>query len=175
MSLNNNNINLFKVYDIFVNIKMNKQETDLDCEGKIFTDFDKIIENLNLFKTHITIMQQNMKQLEKSVKKEIKELKKKIVKNKQKVVRQPSGFAKPCNVTKELCEFMNKEEGTQIARTEVTKALISYVKDNKLNNGENGKIILPDKKLKTLLGIQEGDNDLTYFTIQKYMNKHFIK
>jgi upstream activation factor subunit UAF30 len=154
---------------------MNKEQTELDCEDQIFADFDKITENLNLFKTHIASMQQSMKQLEKSVKKEIKELKKKIVKNKHKVARQPSGFAKPCKVTKELCEFMNKEEGTQIARTEVTKVLISYVKDNKLNNGENGKIILPDNKLKTLLGIKDGDVDLTYFTIQKYMNKHFIK
>jgi len=154
---------------------MNKENTELVCEDEIFKDFDKIIDSLNLFKNSVVTIQQSMKKLEKTVKKEIKELKKKIVKNKNKVTRQPSGFAKPCKVTKELCDFMNKQEGTQIARTEVTKALISYVKDNKLNNKENGKIILPDNKLKTLLGIKEGDVDLTYFTIQKYMNKHFIK
>jgi hypothetical protein len=28
--------------------------------------------------------------------------------------------------------------------------------------------------LKTLLGINE-DDKLTYFTLQKYMNKHFVK
>jgi upstream activation factor subunit UAF30 len=154
---------------------MNNEETELDCQGQIFKDFDNIIFNLNLFKTNINTMQQNMKQLEKSVKKELNYLKKKIIKSKNKGHREPSGFAKPCKVTKELCNFMNKEEGTEIARTEVTKALISYVKENKLNNGENGKIILPDEKLKTLLGIQNDDDELTYFTIQKYMNKHFIK
>ena len=155
--------------------KMNNEETELDCQSQIFKDFDNIIFNLNLFKTNITTMQQNMKQLEKSVKKELNYLKKKIIKSKNKGHREPSGFAKPCKVTKELCNFMNKEEGTEIARTEVTKALISYVKENKLNNGENGKVILPDEKLKTLLGIQNEDDELTYFTIQKYMNKHFIK
>ena len=36
----------------------------------------------------------------------------------------PSGFAKPTNVTKELCDFMNCPEGSKIARTEVTKALV---------------------------------------------------
>ena len=143
-------------------------------ECKIFEDFDKIINNLNILKITISNMQQNIKVLEKSVKKEIKELKKITIKNKNKGTRNPSGFAKPCKVTKELCEFMNKEEGTEIARTEVTKTLISYVKENKLNDNNNGKIILPDLKLKKLLDINH-ETDLTYFTIQKYMNKHFIK
>jgi chromatin remodeling complex protein RSC6 len=69
---------------------------------------------------------------------------------------------------------MNKEEGTEIARTEVTKALVSYIKQHKLENTDNSKIITPDSKLKELLGIEEGQ-ELTYFTIQKFMNKHFVK
>jgi chromatin remodeling complex protein RSC6 len=32
----------------------------------------------------------------------------------------------------------------------------------------------PDEKLKTLLELNDSD-ELTYFTIQKYMNKHFVK
>lgn len=68
---------------------------------------------------------------------------------------------------------MNKSEGTEIARTEVTKTLIQYVKKNNLVNIHNKKIIYPDNKLKTLLGIED-DKELTYFNIQKYMNKHFI-
>ena len=102
----------------------------------------------------------------------MRDLKKVIDKKKKKEKRQPSGFAKPSKVTKELCQFMNKEEGTEIARTDVTKALIQYIKEHKLNSSENGKFIFPDDTLKTLLGIEEGQ-ELTYFTIQKYMNKHF--
>jgi chromatin remodeling complex protein RSC6 len=68
---------------------------------------------------------------------------------------------------------MNKEEGTKIARTEVTRALVSYIKTNKLEKKENSKIISPDDKLKFLLGVEESD-ELTYFNMQKYMNKHFI-
>ncbi len=96
------------------------------------------------------------------------------VKTKNKGNRQPSGFAKPSKVTKELCEFMNKAEGTEIARTEVTRALVAYIKENKLENTTNSKIISPDEKLKTLLELNDSD-ELTYFTIQKYMNKHFVK
>jgi chromatin remodeling complex protein RSC6 len=71
---------------------------------------------------------------------------------------------------------MDKPEGSEIARTEVTKVLVSYIKNNNLlEQGEDLKNkIVPDAKLKTLLGIENGElNDLTYFNIQKYMNKHF--
>jgi upstream activation factor subunit UAF30 len=104
----------------------------------------------------------------------MKGLKKEAIKNKNKGNRKPSGFAKPSKVTKELCEFMNKTEGTEIARTEVTKALVTYIKENKLENENNSKIIQPDNKLKLLLELEEGQ-ELTYFNIQKYMNKHFTK
>ena len=147
---------------------MTEQETDLTEQ------FTNIINNLNIFKTQIISLQQNIKQVEKSVQKQLKDLKKTITKNKikNKINKQPSGFAKPCKVSKELCEFMNKNEGSEIARTEVTKYLIEYVKNNNLANTNNKKIILPDNKLKNLLGIKEGQ-ELTYFNIQKYMNKHF--
>ena len=69
---------------------------------------------------------------------------------------------------------MKKDEGAEIARTEVTKALVSYIKENKLENKENSKIICPDEKLKTLLSIDDSE-ELTYFNIQKFMNKHFVK
>ena len=104
----------------------------------------------------------------------MKNLKKDKEKTKPKTKRAPSGFAKPSKVTKELCEFMKRSEGTEIARTEVTKSLIEYIKENKLENKTNSKIIIPDDKLKFLLGIEDG-HELTYFNIQKYMTKHFIK
>ena len=38
---------------------------------------------------------------------------------------------------------------------------------------ENKRVILPDKTLETLLGV-ENDDQVTYFNLQKYMNVHFI-
>jgi len=140
----------------------------------LFLQFDEIMEGLTLVKGQIQNLQQHLKNLEKNVKKQMKNFKKNGLKNKNKVIRKPSGFAKPSKVSKELCEFMKKNEGTEVARTEVTKFLISYIKDNKLENDKNSKIIKPDDKLKFLLGIKD-EEELTYFNIQKYMNKHFIK
>jgi len=125
-------------------------------------------------KLQINNLQQQVKQVEKVMRRQMKGLQKEAQKNKSKGVRKPSGFARPSKVTKELCEFMNKDDGTEIARTEVTKALVAYIKSHNLENATNSQIITPDSKLKYLLGVCDGD-ELTYFNIQKYMNKHFVK
>lgn len=142
--------------------------------NELFEQFEGIVNGLSGVKSQINILQQSLKQLEKNVKKSMKGFKKQVAKNKVKGNRKPSGFAKPCKVTKELCDFMNKNEGTEIARTEVTKSLIEYIKENNLENKTNSRVINPDEKLKILLNIEDGQ-ELTYFSIQKYMTKHFIK
>lgn len=147
---------------------------EISDNDELLSQFEQLNSQLNLMKSQISAIQQNIKQLEKNVKKKMKGLKKEVTKTKNKGNRQPSGFAKPSKVTKELCEFMNKAEGTEIARTEVTRALVAYIKENKLEDTTNSKFISPDVKLKILLGLHD-DEELTYFNIQKYMNKHFIK
>jgi chromatin remodeling complex protein RSC6 len=155
--------------------KTNKTEQVEESQREeLYNQFELIVSGLNTVKIQISNLQQNLKHLEKGVKKQMKGLKKEVNKNKNKGNRKPSGFARPSKVTKELCSFMNKDEGTEIARTEVTRALVSYIKEHKLENTDNSKIITPDLKLKELLGIEDGQ-ELTYFTIQKFMNKHFVK
>jgi len=155
---------------------MSNNDTTADVEvcDELFSQFENVISQLTSIKTHISLIQQNIKHLEKCVKKQMKGLKKEVTKTKNKGNRQPSGFAKPTKVTKELCEFMNKEDGSEIARTEVTRALVAYIKQNNLENKGNSKIISPDDKLKILLGLDD-NQELTYFNIQKFMNKHFVK
>jgi chromatin remodeling complex protein RSC6 len=165
---------------------MNKNQ-NLECTlpepeslNEILNQFSNINDSLTLFKMQISTLQQKVKNVEKNVRKELKNIKKQKNNDKVKIKRAPSGFAKPTKVTKELCEFMDKPEGSEIARTEVTKALVNYIKSNnllmqgdKIDNKIKNKIV-PDQKLKNLLGLQENEiKDLTYFNIQKYMNKHF--
>ena len=142
----------------------------------IFETFNIINNTLTSFKSQISHLQLQVKNVEKNVKKELKNIKR-HTKNKPKSNKLPSGFAKPTKVTKELCEFMNKPEGTEIARTEVTKYLVQYIKSNNLQeqNGQTKNKINPDEKLQSLLCLNNEESDeLTFFTIQKYMNKHFI-
>jgi len=143
--------------------------------GDFTLQFEGLINSLNNIKSQITVLQQQIKNMERNAKKEYKTLKKEVDKNKNKGNKNPSGFAKPTKVTDDLCKFMNREEGSEIARTDVTKALIHYIESNNLQNSENKKIIMPDEKLKTLLGLDEKKEvTLTYFNLQKYMNKHFF-
>ena len=140
---------------------------------KIDNLFDNILDTLSTFRLQITSIQNQIRGLEKTVKKEVKGLKKEVDKNKHRGNRKPSGFAKPSKITKELSEFMNKDNSIEVARTEVTQYLISYIKKNGLTNSENKKIIEPNNTLKNLL--DNGEEEVTYFNIQKFMNKHFIK
>lgn len=89
--------------------------------------------------------------------------------------RKPSGFASPTEVSEELCAFMDKPFGTLISRTETSRFLSKYISDHHLYNDENKSIIVPDEKLLRLLGAEASGAEITYFTIQKYINHHFVK
>ena len=67
---------------------------------------------------------------------------------------------------------MGREKGAEVARTEVTQFIIKYISEKNLQNPENRKIIIPDDSLIKLLGVKEED-EVTYFNIQKFMNRHF--
>lgn len=150
----------------------------MSIENKDITDAFTIINNsITLFKMQLNTLQKQVKSVEKTVIKELKTNKKidnpVVVKTK----KAPSGFAKPTKVTKELCAFMDKPEGTEIARTEVTKVLVNYIKTNNLQEQtvDSKNKIVPDDTLIVLLGLNmEEANELNYFNLQKYMNKHFI-
>ena len=151
-----------------------QDEVEMYSES-VTEQFNNIKDSLTTFKTSINAFQTQIKFLEKGVKKELKIVKSKI-KKKSSVKRKPSGFAVPSLISDELCKFMEKEPNTKIARTEVTKFVIQYIKDNSLQYTENKKIIIPDKKLSKLLAVENQDEIvITYFNIQRYMNRHFIK
>lgn len=138
------------------------------------THFENLLTTLNTFKTQISTLQQQIKLLEKTVNKEFKVLRKVANKSKNKGNRKPSGFAKSSKISDNLCLFMNKPHGTEMARTEVTKFIISYIKDKGLQQQDNKKFIKPDNSLRELLGVSQEDV-VTYFNIQKFINQHFIK
>jgi chromatin remodeling complex protein RSC6 len=145
----------------------------------IATQFLMVNETISDLKNKMALLQTQLKMIEKAAKKEESMVQKKMMKQLKETTatspRKPSGFATPSKVSNELCEFLNKMEGTEMARTEVTRSVVAYIKENCLqSNSEKKNIITPDDKLKSLLGISDEDK-LTYFNLQKYMNKHFIK
>ena len=124
---------------------------------------------INEIKKQVLQLQNKVKLLERKFKRDIKC----VSKDKKPLNRNPSGFAKPSKVSNKLTEFMNKESGSMVARTEVTKYLIKYIKEHSLQKANDKRKINPDDKLLDLL--DSGEDEITYFNLQKYMNKHFIK
>jgi upstream activation factor subunit UAF30 len=88
--------------------------------------------------------------------------------------RAPSGFVKPTKISDELAKFLEKPTGSEMARTDVTREINTYIRAHKLQDKDNGRKINPDTKLATLLKLKKND-ELTYFNLQKYMSPHFAK
>ena len=90
------------------------------------------------------------------------------------IIRRPSGFTQPTKISNELAKFLGKPAGTELARTDVSRLINTYISVNKLQDPQNGRVINPDSKLRSLLAIGEND-ELSYFNLQKYMKPHFYR
>ena len=129
----------------------------------------------NLRETASTLLGQ-LKRLEKNVRREMKDARKrrrrvKLDENGVEIKRAPSIFERPTQVTAELLTFLGRPAATLMSRSEVTKAVNEYVKAHELKNKHD---IKPDGPLRALLAIGEGE-PLTYFNLQRYLNRHYIK
>ena len=132
-------------------------------------------ESIQALTSSLNQLKSDFKTLEKQVLKEARSMDKVNAKrNKNKGSRAPSGFVKPASISKELAKFLGVSEDTKMARTDVTKQITAYVKEHKLQDSSNGRKIIPDAKLKSLLNVKSTD-EVTYFNLQKYMKPHFVK
>lgn len=145
-----------------------------DDVGKAFAD---LLQKLQTLTTTFTAVKQDFKALEKKYMRELRVATKATEKKKKSAStkpRQPSGFVKPTKISTELAKFLGKPEGSEMARTEVTREINKYIRANDLQDSSNGRKINPDAKLRGLLQVPTSD-DLTYFNLQKYLSKHFPK
>lgn len=139
---------------------------------KLIAKFDLIRDKISEQKNSLDDINKEIRTFEKLINKFVKSYLKK--ETKQKKPRKKSGFALPVTISDELCDFMGCEKGSKRARTQVTQFLMSYISENNLKNPDNKKILLPDEPLQRLLGDESKNVELTHFTIQKFMNKHFL-
>jgi chromatin remodeling complex protein RSC6 len=121
-------------------------------------------------------LQVSLKAYEKLLKKVKSGIKKVEPKEKKAVARsQPSGFNMPLQITDELASFSSWDPSVPKSRTDVTKLLCKYVKENNLQNPEHRKTILPDDNLCRILRYdREKEPPLTYSTMQRYIGHLFI-
>jgi len=136
---------------------------------------NEFLAKLHHISVSISALKSEYRTLEKKWSREIKTAQKQTNRRKRKAGnRAPSGFVKPTKISDELASFLGKTKGTEMARTDVTREINTYIRENKLQDSSNGRKINPDKKLATLLKLKTTD-ELTYFNLQKYMSPHFAK
>jgi chromatin remodeling complex protein RSC6 len=84
-----------------------------------------------------------------------------------------SGLQKPVKIAPEMAVFAGWKEGDLHSRVDVTKVICKYIKDHDLQNPENRREILLDKKLKDILKFE--DRAITYPKIQQNLAHVFIR
>ena len=138
-------------------------------------DFSNFMTHLQAVTAALGALRTEFRALEKKANRELKTAQKASAKRKRKAGnRSPSGFVKPTLISNELAAFLGKDKGTEMARTDVTREINTYIRANKLQDPQNGRKINADSQLSTLLKLKP-DDELTYFNLQKYMSPHFQK
>lgn len=142
---------------------------------QISSDFLEFMTKLQAVNQMLSSLKADFRNLEKKATRELRAAEKASMKKKRKAGnRSPSGFVKPTKISDELASFLGKPKGSEMARTEVTREINTYIRNHKLQDKENGRKINADKKLTSLLKLGSKD-ELTYFNLQKFMSPHFAK
>ena len=136
--------------------------------------FTSLLAQLTSLRSQLTAVTTQVRSLSKRADREIKQAQKQGRKKRKSGNRAPSGFVKPTKISVELAGFLGKPKGTEMARTEVTREINSYIRAHKLQDPKNGRRILADAKLRKLLKLKK-DDELTYFNLQRFMSPHFAK
>ena len=151
------------------------EETAVEGEAPVAEQSVEFLAKLQQLGVLISSLKAEYRTLEKKWTRELKTAQKQSSKRKRKAGnRAPSGFVKPTRISDELAKFLEKPTGSEMARTEVTREINTYIRAHNLQDKENGRKIIPDTKLATLLKLKKSD-ELTYFNLQRYMSPHFAK
>jgi len=146
--------------------------TRLSPTDKLSASIADINLSITALKTSLSLLDKHAKKLSNALaaihKKDLKLL------NKPKKIRKPCGFALPSPVSDIMCTFLGKPPSSLVSRIEITQFINDYIKKFSLENPNNKQFIIPNDSLWAILGNDARDQKLTHFTIQKYINKHFI-
>lgn len=154
-------------------IEKDESSTEGQVEEKALGDtlINEITDKIGSVQLDIKTIQQTLKLLIKEYEKQ-KKIIAKVQKKRDNAKKSPSGFAKPCKISEELCGFIGVPSGSEKSRTDVTRYINAYVKEKDLNNPQNRREFFPDEKLRSILNVKDGDK-VTYFILQRLIAHHF--
>jgi chromatin remodeling complex protein RSC6 len=122
-------------------------------------DVKAMLTQASTVRETVGVLVSELKRLEKRVAKLQKEADKrrrktkKPVEGEEVVPRKPSIFEVPTGLSNELCSFLGLSNGSKESRSNVTKAITTYVKDHNLKNKHNTQLVFRPTTLILTLGI----------------------
>lgn len=119
-------------------------------------------------------LNKSLKQLKKDTARAMKQKRK----NPNRAKNTSSGFMKPVPISGEMSKFTGWNSAELKSRVDVTKYICGYIRDNNLQNPDDRRQIVPDKKLQALLKLDKKslkEEPLTYYSLQKKIQPHFVK
>lgn len=150
-------------------------DTPVSPDVQVSERFEVLAQKLVEMATLVRDLQANLKTTQKELTKLVKSRGKRV----KRVVaggakKTPSGFAKPTKLSDDLCDFLGVEHGTELARTEVTRRINTYIKENSLQDPSDKRKIHPDAKLAKVLISKDGEIP-SFFTLQAQIKHNFVK
>jgi chromatin remodeling complex protein RSC6 len=125
-------------------------EVQLSEAERLDQQFSVLLETFKTFtktvRDTMTTFQSNLRTLAVQSKKLNRRTRKRTQGNKT-----SNGFTKTVEVSPELLKFCGKPSGTQMSRNQVNNFIHTYIRENKLQNPDNKRHIVPDSKLKKIL------------------------
>ena len=118
-------------------------------------------------------LNKSLKQLKKDTARAMKQKRK----NPNRAKNTSSGFMKPVPISGEMSKFTGWGSDELKSRVDVTKYICGYIRDNNLQNPDDRRQIVPDKKLQALLKLDKKslkEEPLTYYSLQKKIQPHFV-
>ena len=85
-----------------------------------------------------------------------------------------NGFNRKQAISEELRSFLDLPEGELVSRSTVTRSINKYVTENSLKHPDNGRLLMLDDKLKSLLKPPD-DVQITFLNLQKYLSPHYTR
>lgn len=149
----------------------------VDEGASLVTEYNALVEKVNALRNAVNAIVADTKSLGRRVarvaKKADKRRGRKAVTEGGAVKPKKDGvFTRPNKITDELCVFLGKAKGTEMARSEVTRAVIAYCKTKSLMEGQNIKT--SDPALRKLLRLNES-SALSILTLQTHLKQHYVK
>lgn len=151
-------------------------ELTIANKSKALADIDELINDFSDLAVVVKELVKKAKDTKREFEREIRELKKKTIRKTRRPDAKPGGVCKPVKISHQLADFIGIEHDELISRTQVSKKINEYIRNNSLQKSDDKRIIIANEALEKLFNKEyTKESKIDFFTLQKFIKHHYIK